>query len=133
MIDVDELERQAKLTSGDNFVRVHRDELVFLINRYREVPDLSEEERSHHDQFPPNTDQRTPEGWRDFAHRLEGQLVKTKERLESQRYNFALFARCPFCGAEPGKACQVSGHEQRISAAFEALHKLRGSMFGESV
>src|ERR1700761_6820081 len=46
MIDVDELERLARAAVGDEAIKIHRDELLFLINRYREVPDLTSEGRA---------------------------------------------------------------------------------------
>jgi hypothetical protein len=133
MIDVDELERLAKIAESDQTIGVHRDELLFLINRYRELPDLSSEELSEIGDIP-GID---PEpGLSDSARqtrKCQAALREAKRRLAESRNAIAFFVECPDCHARVGHPCSGSGHEARLTTAFAELHRLGGSMYGEEV
>jgi hypothetical protein len=68
MIDIDELERQAKEAKGDEPIGVHREELLFLIARYRELPDLTPEEEGHVDFIKPDVNATYPPVSQGCAH-----------------------------------------------------------------
>jgi hypothetical protein len=129
MIDIDELERQANLAVGDQGILIHRDELLFLINRYRELPDETSEEAAEVGHI---SGLRPDDGEDSDKRRCKEELRKAKRSLALNRYNFALFAACPECHVRAGADCHGAGHEARINAAFAALHKLRGPEYGES-
>jgi hypothetical protein len=130
MINIDELERQASLATRDATIDVNRDELLFLINRYRELPDLTPEEAA---ETEPILGLR-PDSGDDLAkQRCRSELRRAKRSLEQNRYSFALFADCPDCHVKAGEGCLITGHEARITAAFAALRKLKGSCYGEIV
>lgn len=136
MIDVDELERQANLASGDTMIGVHRDELLFLIGRYRELPDETDEEAAQPEDVPgvrANFGSDSAEQWMNRARKCQAELHTAKRYIRLNRYNFSLFADCPDCHAKAGRDCHGTGHEGRLTAAFAALHRLRGSEYGEGV
>jgi hypothetical protein len=97
---------------GDEKIGIHRDELLFLIDRYRELPDETSEEAAEIGHIP---DRRRDAG-----------EDPGKRSLALNRYNFALFAACPECLVNAGDDCGGTGHDARINPAFAALHKLRG-------
>ena len=135
MIDIDELEKQANLATGDTPVNVHRDDLLFLIGRYRELPDETPEEAFQSDGIPglrPEAGERSAEEWMLQARVCQRELRKAKRHIKENRYGFSLFADCPVCHAGPGKDCRVTPHEERLTAAFNALRRLRGSSYGET-
>ena len=126
MIDIEQLERLAKLAVGDQSIQVPRDDLLFLINRYRELPDLSQEERSEIGDIPglnPEPGLTQPERQ---ARKCQTALRDAKLRLEVQRNNVALFVECPDCHAGIGRTCGASGHVARLTAAFDELRRHAG-------
>lgn len=127
MIDIDELERLANLATGDESIRVHRDELLFLINRYRELPDETPEEAA--EVRIPGV--RPDAGGDPEQSRCKEQLLKAKRSIAENRYGCALFVECPACHAKAGVNCGGTIHETRITAAFAKLRALRGSDYGE--
>jgi len=134
MIDIDEIEKQAMFATGGEPIGVDRDELILLINRYRELPDLSQEERS---QAAPIPGIRLDDGQADrsgsLVRKCRAELRTAKIDIEQLRYHFSLFADCPDCNVKAGADCRGQGHQARLNAAFAALSKLRGSSYCETV
>jgi hypothetical protein len=128
MIDIDELERLANLATGDESICVHRDELLFLINRYRELPDETPEEAAELVRVPGVR----PDAGEDPEKRsCKEQLLKAKRIIADNRHGYALFVDCPACQVKAGSHCRGTIHETRITAALAALRALRGSDYGE--
>ena len=130
MIDIDELERRARFSTAGESIRVDRDELLLLINRYRELPDLSPEERPQPAPIPGIRQDAPLDKSTRLARQCNDQLQTAKLDLERLRYSFSLFVDCPDCNVKVGEDCRGQGHHVRLNAGFMALQELRGSSMG---